>query len=185
MFNARSIVKKVLDVYFEVILQLDWPDMISITETWLRNDIPDTVFSACKGYSVFRRDRCGKKGGGVAILTKPGVSCHSIDVPSDTYVEAVGVCYSGPSESFIMCTVYRPPCCDSSCVSSFLRLLRSLESYDKGPFYLSMYNPPPPTKFSAIFPGSPAARTASTMYMQRRLVSGFLKLLVQKLFEIG
>mgnify|MGYP001548984872 CR=1 FL=1 len=130
VFNARSIVRKVLDLYFEVILQLDWPDVIAISETWLNSEVPDSIFSACKGYSVFRRDRSpGKKGGGVAILTKTGLACYSVNVPSDSCLEALCVQIQGKCQNLLFCVIYRPPGAVKECVQSMSRLLIFLESF--------------------------------------------------------
>lgn len=69
--NARSILPK-LD-QLKVWVESSNPDVLVITETWLRNSIPypDLYLS---GYNLFRQDR-SSKGGGVAIFTKEYLQC--------------------------------------------------------------------------------------------------------------
>ena len=64
-FNARSINGKQceLDNY----IYLHNPDVICITETWLKSDI---VVTAIKDYNVYRCDRTSKNGGGVLVAVK-------------------------------------------------------------------------------------------------------------------
>ena len=129
-FNSRSVVKKLLDLYFEVIVEGNSPDLIAICETWLSGDIPDSFFSLCKGYSVFRQDRLIGKGGGVALLVKTSVVCHSVSVPSDEFFESVCVLVKSGITNFLFCSVYRPPAKNNACLSSFTKLLNFLESYN-------------------------------------------------------
>ena len=46
------------------------PDLILLCETWLNNHTPSVVVP---GYSLIRKDRTKKVGGGVAILIKQGI----------------------------------------------------------------------------------------------------------------
>ena len=54
-------------------------DIAFITESWLKNSVPDEVIEI-GGYRVFRRDRTEKEHGGVCIYTK---SCYVANVISD------------------------------------------------------------------------------------------------------
>ena len=54
-------------------------DIAFITESWLKNSVPDEVIEI-GGYRVFRRDRTEKGHGGVCIYTK---SCYVANVISD------------------------------------------------------------------------------------------------------
>lgn len=71
--------------------------IIAITESWInttdRHFLPELEI---EDYSLFHRDRAGRKGGGVALIVRDGVKCiinNSIKVENDTeslWVEAVG-----------------------------------------------------------------------------------------------
>lgn len=45
------------------------PDILVLTETWLKDYVPNSAVSI-SGSNIFRIDRVGR-GGGVAILTRP------------------------------------------------------------------------------------------------------------------
>lgn len=67
LINCQSIVNKV--VKFSVMVDMHNPDVIIGVESWLREDVGDReVFP--DGYTVYRRDREDKKGGGVFILVR-------------------------------------------------------------------------------------------------------------------
>ena len=45
------------------------PHIIGITESWANNDITDAEL-VLEGYAMFRKDRMGRKGGGVLVYIK-------------------------------------------------------------------------------------------------------------------
>jgi len=60
----------------EAIVQQDRYDLVAITETWW-DDSHD--WSAMDGYKLFRRDRRGKRGGGVALYVRDCFDCIELD----------------------------------------------------------------------------------------------------------
>ena len=52
--NARSIVNKFIEL--ELCIDMEQPDILGITETWLDNRITDSELSF-EGYTLIRRDR--------------------------------------------------------------------------------------------------------------------------------
>ena len=67
-FNARRISNKILDLQNP--LNTNELDLDSIAETWLTQDITDSVINNNNSYFVFRKDRLGTNGRGVCILTR-------------------------------------------------------------------------------------------------------------------
>ena len=67
--NARSILNKKneLDIMDDEIK----PHIIGITESWANNDITDAELGL-EGYVMFKKDRMGRRGGGVLLFIKPG-----------------------------------------------------------------------------------------------------------------
>ncbi len=65
--NARSIVNKInqLNIMVE---DID-PDIIGITESWATTDVSDAELGLT-GYVIFRKDRIGRRGGGVILYIK-------------------------------------------------------------------------------------------------------------------
>ena len=62
--NARSIVNKKNELYI-MVEDID-PHIIGITESWANTDITDAELELT-GYVMFRRDRIGRRGGGVIL----------------------------------------------------------------------------------------------------------------------
>lgn len=64
----------------ESILLCYEPDVVVLTETWLRNDVLDSELVP-DGYVIMRRDR-GSRGGGVALIISKDIECTPM-VPLD------------------------------------------------------------------------------------------------------
>ena len=71
--NVRSIQKKIDDV--SAVLTTNQIDVAAITESWLDDSIPSQAVSI-GGYTLFRNDRHGKKGGGVVCYVKSNLITH-------------------------------------------------------------------------------------------------------------
>ena len=71
--NARSIINKKneLDIMVDEIK----PHIIGITESWANNDITDAELGL-EGYVMFRKDRMGKRGGGVLLYIKETIPAY-------------------------------------------------------------------------------------------------------------
>jgi hypothetical protein len=90
------------------------PSIIMLTETWLTSKITDSLVSL-GGYTLFRADRDGKKGGGVCVYIEDHTLADYLVVP--LYVDTGGIDSLFLKISNCLCTfvlgcVYRPP---SSC----------------------------------------------------------------------
>ena len=73
--NARSIVNKKnkLNIMVE---DID-PHITCITESWANRDITDAELGLT-GYVMFRRDRIGRRGGGVILYVKESIQAYEI-----------------------------------------------------------------------------------------------------------
>ena len=81
--NAHSMGKQEV---LEAIVQQDSYDMVAITETWW--DDSHDWSAAMDGNKLFRRDRQGKRGGGVALYVKGCFDCielHDCDDKLNAY----------------------------------------------------------------------------------------------------
>lgn len=83
------------------------PDLVCICETWLN----DTVLSSelLPGYSIFRRDRACKTGGGVPIAVKSDLQSIRHNDLERNATEMVVVEIFTCSKSLLLYTFYRPP----------------------------------------------------------------------------
>ena len=59
-------------------------DIIGITESWANKDIEDAELGLT-GYAVFRRDRMGRRGGGVILYIKEFSQAYEINLEREAY----------------------------------------------------------------------------------------------------
>jgi hypothetical protein len=91
------------------------------TETWLTDDVPDSML-ASNGYSIHRKDRSGRRGGGVAILLAKYLKYCPVQYPRTfESLEVVAVDLILNPKVRIVCA-YRPP----NATQEYTELLSSL-----------------------------------------------------------
>ena len=80
--NARSILNKKneLDIMVDEIK----PHIIGITESWANNDITDAELGL-EGYVMFRKDRMGRRGGGVLLYIKETIPAYEVQLQEEAY----------------------------------------------------------------------------------------------------
>ena len=71
--NARSIVKKKNEL--NVMIEDIDPHIIGVTESWANTDITDAELGLT-GYGMFRRNRIGRRGGGVILYVKKSIQAY-------------------------------------------------------------------------------------------------------------
>ena len=78
--NARSIINKKneLDIMVDEIK----PHIIGITESWANNDITDAELGL-EGYVMFRKDRMGRRGGGVVLYIKETIPAYEVQLQEE------------------------------------------------------------------------------------------------------
>jgi len=84
-------------------------DVCVITETWFKHK-HDVCFTSLAGYTLFRRDREGRKGGGVAIYVRHSL-CSKLFPHQVTRkdIEITWVEISSFTQHFIIGAIYHPP----------------------------------------------------------------------------
>ena len=108
LFNARSLRNKLDNL--QLLLTAAEYDVIFVTETWLREDIPDALLVQGSNYSVHRCDRIGL-GGGVAVFIKSSLKAVPVTLP-EIAEGAEFVCldvFLGGGIGFRFLAVYFPP----------------------------------------------------------------------------
>ena len=73
--NARSIINKKSEL--NIIVHDSDPHIIGITEYWANKDITDAELGL-EGYVLFRKDRMGRRGGGVLLYVKDTIAAYDI-----------------------------------------------------------------------------------------------------------
>ena len=111
MLNARSIVNKKNEL--NIVLEDIDPHTIGITESWANIDITGAELKQDMirtGYVMFRRDRIGRRGGGVILYVKESIQAYEIKLEREADCDEAVWCktVSGNSKLTIE-LVYRSP----------------------------------------------------------------------------
>jgi hypothetical protein len=111
-FNARSICNKLSELH---LLLSENPGLVCITETWLNPSITNNLLTDNFNYSVYRRDRPDRHGGGVCILINNDIfdSC-AVNIPASyNHLELIAVNILNLPYKCRLVAIYRQPTCDS------------------------------------------------------------------------
>ena len=105
--NARSIVNKRNEL--NIMVEDTHPHIIGITESWATPDISDAELGMT-GYVMFRKDRIGRRGGGVILYIKESIQAYEIKLEKEAECEEALWCniVSGNS-TLTVGLVYRSP----------------------------------------------------------------------------
>ena len=109
-FNSRSLFKN-HDAISEFLCTSYCDFTISaVTETWLHQDIPSSLIDI-PGYNFIRNDRPNKRGGGVGIYIKEGIS-YKIHTELNKFSENFETLFIDANfegENYLIGVLYRPP----------------------------------------------------------------------------
>ncbi|PKU36680.1 adaptin ear-binding coat-associated protein 1 [Limosa lapponica baueri] len=121
--NAHSMGNKQEEL--EAIVQQENYDIVAITETWW--DDLHNWSTAINGYQLFRRDRQGRRGGGVALYVRDRFECLEVNNGNDS-VECLWIRLKGKAnKADIMVGVYyRPQKQDTEVDETFYQQLEKL-----------------------------------------------------------
>ena len=75
--NARSIINKKTEL--NIMVDDIKPHIIGITESWANNDITNAELGL-EGYVMFRKDRIGRRGGGVLLYIKDTIPAYEVQL---------------------------------------------------------------------------------------------------------
>ena len=83
--------------------------IIGITESWANNDITYAELGLA-GYVMFRKDRMGRRGGGLLLYIKETVSVYEVQLPEEAYCNEAIWCNLVPGHTTVTIgVVYRCP----------------------------------------------------------------------------
>ena len=111
--NAQSMEPHFSDIIS--IMKVDKVHILAISESWLKPKRSSKLFKVA-GYNLFRRDRIGKRGGGVAIYVHESIKCTLVDQSNHPrkYVkrpEFLMLLLSFGHFNVLVSVVYSPPKC--------------------------------------------------------------------------
>ena len=140
--NTRSIRStKKLRALHALLLSTE-QDLICLSETFLNDEIPDSLLTAGAPFSIYRRDRVGRMGGGVAILVRDGIDASEVSVPAR--LEVVSLDIRSQNRCFRIICCYKPPNAESSYVEALCDCITSLcsDNSSRIPFLVGDFNFP-------------------------------------------
>ena len=82
--NARSIMNKKSEL--NIMVNDSDPHIIGITESWANKHITDAELGL-EGYVMFRKDRMGRRGGGVLLYVKDTIPAYEIQLREEADCE--------------------------------------------------------------------------------------------------
>lgn len=108
LLNCRSLPKHSTEI--RLLLELEQPDVLFLTETWLNGDSDPAVVQALPPeYGILRRDRDKSRRGGLAIVYKIGLNCCITMSPLPDCESFIFAITFGPTSTFSGILIYRPP----------------------------------------------------------------------------
>ncbi len=105
-FNARSVPAHIIDI--NALLAQKIYDFVLVSETWLFADAVPGLFHV-SGYNIFRRDRVGRRGGGVAAYVRNDLKVEVLDFDGSDEVEQLWLSVKLNLQKVAIGIVYRPP----------------------------------------------------------------------------
>ena len=134
--NINGLLNKLPEVH-NILDQASF-DTLGISETHLREDIPDEWINI-NGYSFVRRDRDSGPGGGVLIYFKANLTAYLVTRWNCTHLEAAWLNVTIRSQSFLIGCIYRPPQ-DSLFFNHFRNVLENIWLRRKNIILLGDFN---------------------------------------------
>ena len=105
--HYRSIINKITEL--NIMVDDIKPHIIGITESWANNDITDAELGL-EGYVMFRKDRMGRRGGGVLLYIKETVPAYEVQLQEEADCkEALWCNLVTGHTTVIISVVYRCP----------------------------------------------------------------------------
>ena len=128
--NARSIINKKneLDIMVDEIK----PHIIGITESWANNDITDAELGL-EGYVMFRKDRMGRRGGGVLLYIKETIPAYEVQLQEEADCnEAIWCKLVTGHTTVTIGVVYR---CPNITKQNYEKIHNAISEVSKGEYY--------------------------------------------------
>ena len=104
LWNCRSLTANLIE--FNNYLNKVKPNIICLTETWLKGTININI----SGYNLYRNDRFGSKGGGVAILVRQDITVvpNNFNYFTDGFLESLVITVQLNQHKCNICVIYNP-----------------------------------------------------------------------------
>ena len=114
LLNARGLTKHDGSNNITADVKSHNPNIAIITETWFKHEYDDNLYNI-PGYSLYRRDRVKRKGGGVAMFVTSPLNCEVCNVNLSATYETLMIVVNSKtngnvkSNMYLIVAVYHPP----------------------------------------------------------------------------
>lgn len=138
------------------------PDVVVITETWLKSNVTDSELTANLPYNVYRHDRKGRRGGGICCIVSSFIICKEVNVRIELMPDVICVEFLNglfPS-SLRLVAVYRPPNISPGDDASFIEFLSDICSSSSHTLLIGDFN------LSIDWPSKMPRNHSSGLYLQ-------------------
>ena len=132
---------KLSAIDYEIFQVGDMPGVVAVTETWLNDDVENSVLPMNGEYTIFRKDR-ENIGGGVALFVRNDISCHPLKSPCSEHFEALFVKLVTKLSTIVVAVCYKPSVADVHLLPEFERMLCYLDSLNECYIVLGDFNLP-------------------------------------------
>ena len=135
-FNARSINNKTNELH--ALLETYCYDLVFIVETWLTPNTQIAIICP-RGYSIIRRDRQSKRGGGVLVLYRshlPVLEVRNFEDDSIEYLCVDLVCNKKTPSRFLCCYIAPDFSRDKNCIEKLCKCIELLSNQNN--LYISV-----------------------------------------------
>jgi len=140
--NVQSITNKLAE--FEVLASSAVSfDMFAFSETWLGSDFSNAIFppDIKNRFAIYRCDRIGRKGGGVALFVKNSMNSVEIALPKFELIEVLLVKLVSNTSLYI-CVLYRSPGFDKASLQEVKQLFQFLQKFNGSKIIVGDFNLP-------------------------------------------
>ena len=127
--NAQSLVNKIDEVR-AALLDAKRPTVLGMSETWLNDTISDGEVSI-SSFSIYRKDRKGRRGGGILVYVHNSCRCRRRNDLEKDDVEAIWLEVHLRPHTILLCNVYRPPSSNSSTLPNNIDMVEAATSEGK------------------------------------------------------
>jgi len=133
MLNAQSVAPKKASL--NNLLSEYNPDIIAVTETWLKPDVLSSEFLPSE-YNVLRKDRPDGYGG-VLLACRKTLNCKTLNINTVSEALACQLLFNN-NESLIVCAFYRPPNRSLESITSLCNFFKSIvDQYPSSPIWFT------------------------------------------------
>ena len=136
--NVQCISNK-LDVIHDFLNNSKGPLVLGLSETWLNNTFTDANV-ATDNYKLYRRDRTGKRGGGILVYVHDSIRSWRRPDLENMDLEAIWIELRLDRSAYLLCNIYRPPTSNTDFMDSLQDMLELATAESKEVVIMGDFN---------------------------------------------